>query len=100
MYTEEKLPILLKKLFSVQFIVTPNNFEKSIKLQQPFLLLKSIFCLVYRDPEQFREVDQAEATDPVKNLYIFCSVYRDPEQFREVDQAAVADPVGHLPAQK
>jgi hypothetical protein len=47
--------------------------------QLPILQIKSVFCSVYRDPEQFREVDQAAATDPVKNLYIFCSVYRDPE---------------------
>jgi hypothetical protein len=34
-----QLPILLKiYVFSVQFIVTPNNFEKSIKLQLPILL--------------------------------------------------------------
>ncbi len=78
--------------------MTLTKFEKSIKLQLPVLLKIYIFCLVYRDPEQFREVDQAAVADPVKNWYIFCSVYRDPEQFREVDQAAVADPVGHLPA--
>jgi hypothetical protein len=49
--------------------VTPNKFEKSIKLELRILLIKSIFCLVYRDPEQFWEVDQADPANKINFLF-------------------------------